>query len=528
MTKYIFFTGGVVSSLGKGLTAASLGKLLQSRGLKVGVLRLDTYFNTDTGTMNPYQHGEVFVTNDGTETDLALGHYERFMNVSLSGKACSTLGRIYRRILDKERAGDFGGNTVQVIPHVTNEIKRVITNDLADWAFDVIIVEIGGVVGDIESLAFLETIRQLRRDLGRKNTLFIHVALVPYLHMAGEAKTKPVQHSVKTMRSLGIQPDVVVCRTEVELDESAVGKISLFCDIDREAVIQQVYTDNVYELPLNLCRQGLDRIVAEKLGLPDVPADISSWEEFYRRSQVNNKVVRLALVGKYTALPDAYLSLVEALHHCAINLGLKSEVEMIAAQELTAENVADKLAGFAGLLIPDGFGVRGAEGMILAAGYARENKLPLFAIGMGMHAALVEFARNVAHVPAAMPETGSPDVLFQAKGNPQSFKMGGTLESGLAGITLQPNSRVYEVYGTPEILERHRHRYVLREDVENSLQGAGLKISGRAMEGGYAEVVELAEHPWFVGCQYHPEFLSRPEYPHPLVMDFLSHCKTEG
>lgn len=522
MTKYIFFTGGVVSSLGKGLTAASLGKLLKARGLKVGVLRLDTYFNTDNGLMNPYQHGEVFVTNDGAETDLALGHYERFMNVSLSGKACSTLGRIYRRILDRERAGDFGGNTVQVIPHVTNEIKRAITHDLDNWAFDVIIVEIGGVVGDIESLAFLEAIRQIRRDLGRENTLFVHVALVPYLHMAGEVKTKPVQHSVKTLRNIGIQPDVIVCRTEVELDESAANKIALFCDIDREAVIQQVYTDDIYELPLNLRQQGFDRIVAEKLKLPIGEADIAGWEEFYRRSLQDNKPVKLALVGKYTTLPDAYISLVEALNHSAINQDAKAEVEMLAAQDITAENADELLSGYAGIVIPDGFGCRGAEGMILAAGYARRNNVPLLALGMGMHAAVVEFARNVAKIPAAMPESGEKDILFDTRG---AEKQGGSLDCGLFEIALTPGSRAAQIYQKPEILERHRHRYVLREDVEAALVAAGLKFGGRSAESNFVEVVEIPEHKWFMGLQYHPEFLSRPEFPHALLMDFLSVCR---
>lgn len=521
MTKYIFFTGGVVSSLGKGLMAASLGKLLKARGLKVGVLRLDTYFNTDNGLMDPYQHGEVFVTNDGAETDLALGHYERFMNVSLSGSACSTLGRIYRRILDRERAGDFGGNTVQVIPHVTNEIKRVIAHDLDSWAFDVIIVEIGGVVGDIESLAFLETIRQMRRDLGRENTLFIHVALVPYLHMACEAKTKPVQHSVKTLRNIGIQPDVIICRTEVELDEAAANKISLFCDIDREAVIQQVYTDDIYELPINLHQQGLDRIVAEKLGLPEAQADISSWEEFYRRSLADNKPVKLALVGKYTALPDAYISIVEALSHSAINQSAKAEVDMLAAQDITEQNVDELLAGYAGIVIPDGFGSRGAHGMILAAGYARRNNVPLLALGMGMHAAVVEFAQNVAKVPAAMPESGEKDILFEARGAKQQ---GGSLDSGLAEISLLPGSRAAQIYQQPQICERHRHRYVLKEDVEATLAAAGLKIAGRSAESGFVEIVELPEHKWFMGLQYHPEFMSRPEFPHLLLMDFIKTC----
>ncbi len=515
MTKYIFFTGGVVSSLGKGLTAASLAALLKGRGLKVGVLRLDTYFNTDTGMMNPYQHGEIFVTNDGAETDLAIGHYERFMNVSLTGQACSTLGRIYRDILDRERAGEFGGNTVQVIPHITNEIKRTITEGLAAHDFDVIIVEIGGTVGDIESQAFLETIRQMRRDLGRRNTLFVHVALVPYLRLAGETKTKPVQHSVKTLRSLGIQPDVIVCRSEEPLDESAIGKISLFCDIDREAVFQQVYTDNVYELPLNLHRQGFDAIVADRLGLPDVPAKIDGWEEFYSRSMANNKTVRLALVGKYTSLPDAYISLTESLRHCAINLGLNVEIEMLAAQELDAATLSEKLSSFGGIVIPDGFGARGAEGMILAAGYARQHDIPLLAIGMGMHAALVEYARNVVKIPAAMPETGSADVLFA------DVCGTGSLECGLADVRLVEGSRVAEVYGTAEIAERHRYRYVLREDKAEILAAAGMVFSGRSVDGGRVEVMELPELKWFVGCQYHPEFVSRPEHPHPLITDFL-------
>ena len=521
MTKYIFFTGGVVSSLGKGLTAASLGALLKGRGLKVGVLRLDTYFNTDTGQMNPYQHGEVFVTNDGCETDLAMGHYERFMNMSLQGHSCSsTLGRIYRRTLDRERVGDFGGSTVQVIPHVTNEIKRTITRGLAEQAYDVIIVEIGGVVGDIESLAFVETIRQLRHDLGKEQTLFVHVALVPYLRVAGEAKTKPVQHSVKTLRSLGIQPDIIICRTEVELDETAVSKISLFCDIERRAVLQQVFTDNVYELPLTLHQQGLDHIVAEKLGLPAGEADISGWNAFYQRSLANNKPVEIALVGKYTSLPDAYISLVEALHHCGLNLGLDVQVRMLAAQELEETNVAAKLAQYSGLVIPDGFGVRGTEGMIAAAGWARQNSRPCLAIGMGMHAMAVEYTRNVAGLPAQMPETGSSDVLFQARG-------GGSLESGLLPISLADfNSHLFQIYGDLEISERHRHRYVLREDAALALQQAGMVICARSAESRFVEALELpaSEHPWFVGCQYHPEFLSRPEQPHPLISNFLKKC----
>ncbi len=515
MTKYIFFTGGVVSSLGKGLTAASLGTLLKGRGLKVGVLRLDTYFNTDTGQMNPYQHGEVFVTNDGSETDLALGHYERFMNMSLGQSCCSTLGRIYRRILDRERAGDFGGNTVQVIPHVTNEIKRTITSGLAELAFDVIIVEIGGVVGDIESLAFLETIRQLRHDLGKENTLFVHVALVPYLRVAGEAKTKPVQHSVKTMRSLGLQPDVVICRTEVELDETAISKISLFCDIEREAVLQEAYTDNVYELPLKLHQQGLDRIVAERLNLPEAEADISGWRAFYQRSLAADKPVKLALVGKYTSLPDAYISLTEALHHCGINWGLNVRVDMLAAQELERGNTAEVLAEYAGLVIPDGFGVRGTEGMILAAGWARQQQKPCLAIGMGLHALLVDFARHVAGMAAQMPESGTTDVLFQARGG------SGSLECGLLPISLCEKSRLAGIYGRLEIHERHRHRYVLREDAAAELARAGLTICARSAESNYVEAVELPEHPWLIGCQFHPEFLSRPEQPHPLIMDFL-------
>jgi len=516
-TKYIFFTGGVVSSLGKGLTAASLGTLLKGRGLKVGVLRLDTYFNTDNGQMNPYQNGEVFVTNDGSETDFALGHYERFMNISLGQSCCSTLGRIYRRILDRERSGDFGGNTVQVIPHVTNEIKRTITSGLAELAFDVIIVEIGGVVGDIESLAFLETIRQLRYDLGKENTLFVHVALVPYLRVAGEAKTKPVQHSVKTMRSLGLQPDVIICRTEVELEEAAISKISLFCDIERAAVFQEVYTDNVYELPLTLHRQGLDKIVAERLRLPEKEADISGWDAFYQRSLANNKPVRLALIGKYTSLPDAYISLAEALRHCGINLGIDVQVDMLAAQELTPENLTERLSEYAGLVIPNGFGVRGTDGMILAAGWARQQQKPCLAIGMGMHAMLVDYARNVAGLAAAMPESGSPDVLFTARSS------SGSLECGLMPVSLREKSRLAAIYGRLEIHERHRHRYVLREDVAAALSKAGLQISGRSAESNFAEAIELPaeNHPWFIGCQYHPEFISRPEQPHPLIMDFL-------
>lgn len=522
MTKYIFFTGGVVSSLGKGLTAASLGKLLQSRGLKIGIIRLDPYFNPDPSTMNPYQHGEVFVTNDGAETDLALGHYERFMNINLTEQSCTTLGRIYRHILDQEREGVFGGSTVQVVPHVTNECKNVILAGPSDEEFDIVIVEIGGTVGDMECHAFLETIRQVRQDVGRKNTLFVHVALVPYLHKAEEPKTKPVQHSVKTLRSIGIQPDIIVCRTEVLLDESATDKIALFCDIDKDAVIQRLDTDNIYDIPMDLYEQKMDQIVIDKLNLDCGEADVASWESFYNKSIADLKPVKIALVGKYTSLPDAYLSVTEALRHCAINEGLQAEIKMIAAQDLTSENVEATLGYADGIIIPDGFGVRGSEGMMLAAKYGRQSQKPTFAIGMGMHTAVVEFARNVAGIKnAGIPETENADetVIFATR--TAGEQQGGSLECGLKDISLMHHTKIFDIYNSDMIKERHRHRYSLDVAYKKVLEDAGMVFSGYCADGEIVEAMELPEHPWFVACQFRPEFLSRPEYPHPLYTSFV-------
>ncbi len=524
MTKYIFITGGVVSSIGKGLTSASLGMLLKSRGLKVGIQKLDPYFNPDPSTLTPYQHGEIYVTDDGTETDLALGHYERFMNINLTAASSTTLGKIYRRVLDKEREGFYGGNTVQVIPHITNEVKDVIMHGLGEEAFDVMIVEIGGTVGDIESHALLETIRQIRQDLGRRNTLFIHIALVPYLHFAGEAKTKPVQHSAKHLRSIGIQPDIIVCRAEYPLDSNTTDKIALFCDIDKNAVLQHIDTDNLYEIPIRLAAQGFDTITVEKLQLECGERDISDWQQFYEKSLSAHIPVTIAVVGKYTELPDAYLSIFASLRHSAISDNAKLEPRLIDAEELNEENIDEKLAGVDGILIPDGFGIRGCSGMLKASAYARCHSIPFLGIGMGMHIALVDAARNLANMQDAhMPETKAKDgvMIFDSRNQIQEGEVGGTLEVGLLPCQVKPDTKLAAAYGAEVIYERHRHRYALKKAYQKQLEDYGVVFSGVSPDGSLLEVMELQNHPWFVGVQYHPEFKSRPEAPHPLFNAFM-------
>ncbi|WP_422449028.1 CTP synthase [Thermoanaerobacterium sp. DL9XJH110] len=526
-TKFIFITGGVVSSLGKGITAASLGRLLKSRGLSVFMQKFDPYINIDPGTMSPYQHGEVFVTEDGAETDLDLGHYERFIDVNLTKDSNVTTGKIYWSVITKERHGDFLGGTVQVIPHITNEIKDRITRVAKNFSPDVVITEIGGTVGDIESLPFLEAIRQLKTDIGRENILYIHVTLVPYLSRAGELKTKPTQHSVKELRSIGIQPDIIVCRCERALSEELKEKIALFCNVEPEAVIQNYDADTIYEVPLILKNEGLDQIVAKKLGVDGMKADLSEWEEIVRRVKNPSRQVRIALVGKYVELHDAYLSVAEALCHGGIANDAKVDIKWVHSEDLEKKNVDihSVFSDVDGILVPGGFGDRGIEGKIIAIKYARENGVPLFGICLGMQCSVIEFARNVcglegAHSTEFNPHTRHPviDLMPEQKGIEAK---GGTMRLGHYPCRLEPDTRTMAAYGRELIEERHRHRYEFNNEYRDILQKAGMVLSGLSPDGRLVEIIELKGHPWFVGTQFHPEFKSRPNRPHPLFRDFV-------
>lgn len=525
MTKYIFVTGGVVSSLGKGITAASLGCLLKSRGLKVAMQKFDPYINIDPGTMSPYQHGEVFVTDDGTETDLDLGHYERFVDENLSRSSNVTTGQIYWSVLQKERRGDYLGQTVQVIPHITNEIKESVYRVARESRPDVVITEIGGTVGDIESLPFLEAIRQLKSDVGRENVLYVHVTLIPYLRAAGELKTKPSQHSVKELRSIGISPDVLVCRTEKELSRDLIEKLALFCDVDREAVIQALDAPSIYEVPLMLARQNLDQIILDRMGINYGPGDLSEWERLVARFREPRGDVKIALVGKYVELHDAYLSVVEALRHAGIHHQARVEIKWADAQELEQGGAASFLAEADGILVPGGFGDRGIAGKILAARYARENRIPYLGICLGMQCAVIEFARSIcglegAHSSEFDPGTPYPviDLLPEQR---EVTDKGGTMRLGSYPCRLEPGTRSYAAYGTPLIRERHRHRYEFNNAFGPLLIERGLKIAGVSPNGRLVEIIELPDHPWFVACQFHPEFKSRPNRAHPLFRDFV-------
>jgi CTP synthase len=526
-TKFIFITGGVVSSLGKGITAASLGRLLKSRGLSVFMQKFDPYINIDPGTMSPYQHGEVFVTEDGAETDLDLGHYERFIDVNLTKDSNVTTGKIYWSVITKERHGDFLGGTVQVIPHITNEIKDRITRVAKNFSPDVVITEIGGTVGDIESLPFLEAIRQLKTDIGRENILYIHVTLVPYLSKAGELKTKPTQHSVKELRSIGIQPDIIVCRCERALSEELKEKIALFCNVEPEAVIQNYDADTIYEVPIILKNEGLDQIVAKKLGVDGMKADLSEWEEIVRRVKNPSRQVRIALVGKYVELHDAYLSVAEALCHGGIANDAKVDIKWVHSEDLEKKNVDihSVFSDVDGILVPGGFGDRGIEGKIIAIKYARENGVPLFGICLGMQCSVIEFARNVcglegAHSTEFNPHTPYPviDLMPEQKGIEAK---GGTMRLGHYPCRLEPDTRTMAAYGRELIEERHRHRYEFNNEYRDILQKAGMVLSGLSPDGRLVEIIELKGHPWFVGTQFHPEFKSRPNRPHPLFRDFV-------
>ena len=525
MTKYIFVTGGVVSSLGKGIVAASVGRVLKNRGLKVTLQKFDPYLNVDPGTMSPYQHGEVFVTEDGAETDLDLGHYERFIDVNLGQYSNVTAGRVYSSIIEKERRGDYLGGTVQVIPHVTNEIKsRVLLAGESSDA-DVVITEIGGTTGDIESLPFLEAIRQIRSDLGRENVCYIHCTLLPYIKAAGEMKTKPTQQSVKELRGLGIQPDIIVVRNELALTDELRAKISLFCDIPKQNVIESRDVSNLYELPVNLKEQKIDDIVLKHFGLSAPEADMTEWLALVDRVDNLKENVKIALVGKYVELHDAYISVVESLKHAGYKHNSKVKIDWIQSEDITEENVHEYLKEADGILVPGGFGDRGVEGKITTIKYARENKIPFFGICLGMQLAAVEFARNVcgltgAHSSELDPNTPYP-IINLLPDQENVVEMGGTLRLGSYPCTLTEGSQAHKEYGEINITERHRHRYEFNNFYRERLTNKGLVLSGVSPDGRLVEIVELPEHPWFVAGQFHPEFKSRPEKAHPLFAGFI-------
>lgn len=532
MTRFIFVTGGVVSSLGKGIAAASLASILESRGLSVTLLKLDPYINVDPGTMSPYQHGEVFVTQDGAETDLDLGHYERFVQTTMSRQSNATAGRIYAEVIQKERRGDYLGATVQVIPHITDEIKLQILKG-ANGA-DIAMVEIGGTVGDIESLPFLEAIRQLRVELGQANTLFIHLTLVPYLPATGEIKTKPTQHSVKELRSIGIQPDILICRSERALPESDRKKIALFTNVESRAVIASVDLPTIYQIPVALHQQGLDQIVLEKLGLDASPANLSDWVEVVEKLNHPETEVRVGLIGKYVNLVDAYKSLNEALIHAGIHTRTRVKIVYVESEEIE-KNGTDCLLHLDAILIPGGFGNRGVEGKIQAARFARENKVPFLGICLGMQTALIEFARHCANLANANstefdPQTPYPVVaLITEWQDPHGKKQvrtdqsdrGGTMRLGGQACRLVPGTHAHQAYAKEVVIERHRHRYEVNNQWLDTLASVGLVISGRSVDGALVEMIEIADHPWFVGCQFHPEFTSAPRQGHPLFIDFI-------
>ncbi len=530
MAKFIFITGGVVSGLGKGITAASLGRLIKSRGYRVTALKFDPYINVDPGTMNPIQHGEVFVTDDGAECDLDLGHYERFIDVSLGKRNNVTTGKVYSSVIAKERRGDYLGGTVQVIPHITNEIKSNINRVAEDSQADVVLVEIGGTVGDIESLPFLEAIRQFKHEVPHKDdVLFIHVTLVPYIEASGEMKTKPTQHSVRELRSIGIQPDVIVCRSEQEIPKDLREKIALFCDVDPNAVIPNVDLDSLYKVPLVMEEEGLARIVCQRLGLEDRAPDLAEWERLVDRALNPSGVVDIALVGKYVALEDAYLSVVEALNHSGIHNDCRVRIHWVDSEKLengdAEENLHKYLGEMDGVLVPGGFGYRGIEGKINAVRYAREHKIPYFGICLGMQMAVIEAARNLLGIPKAtstefIPDAKDPVIDLMAK-QKEVTNLGGTMRLGAYPCHLEPGSKAHAAYGQELIYERHRHRWEVNNAYVEGLKSAGLKPVGIWREGNLVEVVELEGHPWFIGVQYHPEFKSRPNRPHPLFRDFI-------
>ncbi len=538
-TKFIFVTGGVLSSLGKGLAAASIGALLKARGLKVTILKLDPYINVDPGTMNPFQHGEVFVTDDGAETDLDLGHYERYLNVSMGKHNNCTSGKVYHEVISKERRGDYLGGTVQVIPHITDQIKEVVLEVVKDGE-DVAIIEIGGTVGDIEGLPFLEAIRQLKFDLGKENVLYIHLTLVPYIKASGELKTKPTQHSVKDLRSIGIQPDIILCRCEYDLSEEIRAKIALFCNVDPDAVFCAKDVEFIYEVPLWFYNEGLDQKIAILLRLPAKNPDLSIWKDVVYRLKNPKGCVKIGIVGKYVNLKESYKSLHEALVHGGIANDVKVELEYINSEKLSKNNYTQRLSGLDGILVPGGFGSRGVEGKVLACKYARENKIPFLGICLGMQCAVIEFARNVlgykdANSSEFNPKTSHPVIYLMTEWydihkksiqkRDENTQKGGTMRLGAYPCCLKENTKAKQAYMEDLIHERHRHRYEFNMVYAEDFERNGMILSGISPDNQLVEIVELKDHPWFVGCQFHPEFKSRPMAPHPLFRAFIKASK---
>jgi CTP synthase len=521
--KYIFVTGGVLSSLGKGLASASIGCLLEARGLKINFLKLDPYINVDPGTMSPFQHGEVFVTDDGAETDLDLGHYERFANVRLTKENNSTTGKIYQTVIEKERKGEFLGKTVQVIPHITNEIKTVIRRVAQD--VDVAIIEIGGTVGDIESLPFLESIRQMRNEVGRENSIFIHLTLVPYIGTSGELKTKPTQHSVKELREIGIQPDILLCRTDRLLAKDIKAKIALFCNVSEKDVITALDVRNIYEVPLVYHSEGLDDTIVSHLCLPDQAPDLSRWEKMIERDRNPIDTVRIGIVGKYVEYEDSYKSLNEALYHGGLANQLRVELKWVESEGLLDEMLDEQLGKYDAILVPGGFGKRGIDGMLLAAKHARIRKIPYFGICLGMECAVIEYARNVCGLQADSSEfdPAAPHrVFYMLRELLGTDIMGGNMRLGAYPCVLEPGSLAFRIYESKEISERHRHRYEFNREYEKIICSYGMKFSGNSPDGNFVEIAELPDHPWYLGCQFHPEFKSKPLQPHPLFASFIA------
>ncbi len=523
--KYVFVTGGVVSGLGKGITAASLGRLLKARGYKVTMQKFDPYINIDPGTMNPIQHGEVFVTDDGAETDLDLGHYERFIDESLTKNSNVTTGKVYWSVLQKERRGDYGGGTVQVIPHITNEIKSRFYRNFTSDDMHIAIIEVGGTVGDIESQPFLEAIRQFQHEVGHENAILCHVTLIPYLRASGELKTKPTQASVKELQGMGIQPDIIVCRSEQPLDQGLKDKIALFCNVPNSHVLQNLDVEYLYEAPLAMEQENLAKVVCESLKLDCPEPDLTDWKQMVSDLRHPTQEVRIALVGKYTALHDAYISVVEALKHGGIPLHTTIDIKWVDSEELTADNVGELLGDVNGILVPGGFGIRGVEGKILAARYARENNIPYLGLCLGMQVAIIEFARHVcgyndAHSIELDPNTTHPVIALMPDQNGVE-DIGGTLRLGAYPCVLDKDSKACSVYGTTEISERHRHRYEVNNDYRTALVEHGMKLCGTSPDGRIVEMIELPDHPWFIATQAHPELKSRPNRPHPLFRGFV-------
>lgn len=533
MTKYIFVTGGVVSSLGKGITAASLGRLLKNRGYRVTIQKFDPYLNIDPGTMSPYQHGEVFVTDDGAETDLDLGHYERFIDINLSQRSNVTSGRIYQTVISRERKGDYLGGTVQVIPHVTNAIKEQVFRVGQEVNADVVITEIGGTVGDIESQPFLEAIRQVKKDIGKENVLYIHVTLLPYISASGELKTKPTQHSVKEMRSIGIQPDIIVCRSEYPISQEMKEKIALFCDVDVDAIIENRTAQSIYEVPLMMQHEGLDKIVLRKLQLEDKPLDMSDWEHMVDRMLHPQGELEVALVGKYVSLHDAYLSVVESLDHAGYAFNRKVNIRWIDSEEVeAADDLAPLFAGVDGIVVPGGFGSRGVEGKIRTIRFAREHKIPYLGLCLGMQCAVMEFARNVCGIEDAISSEFDADaehpVIDLMPDQVDIEDKGGTMRLGLYPCKLVDGTHSRELYGEELVYERHRHRYEFNNAYRKQLTDAGLILAGTSPDERLVEIVEVKDHPFFVAVQFHPEFKSRPNNPHPLFYGFIQAMEEEA